>query len=459
MGSTAETSFNKATVAFAVLLSLCCLLRGGVYDTTIAVLLIATLPILYFAFESGRPVHGALLQHAKALLLLLVVILVLQQLGALFASEGTIGQDKAALMQSFGRLLWFMMVFTIALFIGSNEEASRLFFQWLRLSGMVCLAFTFFLTTSDGLPSSTQYSYSHGFINPNNASAYLGIMLLLTLMHIVEYFKRPTKTLRKMFVEFIDKLNIKVITKGCALLFMLLLLLAGLFMTGSRAGVILSLLCGIGLVGMILLKMNARTRTRQRVMLAVMVLVMALTSWSFFNFGDVVTDKIKSDGISSNSRTDIFAAVIPMILQRPILGGGLGSFPGDFQRYRPATISADGVIDKAHNSYLEFAAEMGIPALIGLLMVLGWAAYTLYRGYTQRTEHYLFPALGFCVMAFVGLFSLVDFPLQIPGIAALSIAIVTICVSQTERKFSMSTLDNKPLKRVRIRKRRVKVLD
>jgi len=187
-------------------------------------------------------------------------------------------------------------------------------------------------------------------------------------------------------------------------------------------------------------------------------------TWSFINFGQVITHKLETNGVSSNSRLDIMAAVVPMIADYPLLGTGFGSFPTAFQHYRPTDISADEMIDKAHNSYLEFAAEMGVPALLVLLAALGWVGYQLYRGMRDRRERYVIPTLGLAVWLLGGVYSLVDFPLQIPAIAALFIALMVVCVSQSDPRFSepapptvRGTTSSSG--RVRIRKRRSRKRD
>ncbi|MBW8856839.1 MAG: O-antigen ligase family protein, partial [Bradyrhizobium sp.] len=330
------------------------------------------------------------------------------------------------------------------------------FFQALLVSGSACVAFTFFAATSEGIPATTFNSYHHGLVNPNNAAAYLGIMLLLTLMQVVRYLRRPARITQRSLVILLDRLSVGIVTRGGFLLFSLLLFIAGLFLTASRAGITLSLLVAVAMLVMIAFKSTLNTQRRNLIMSAATLLLLTLTTWSYFNFGQVISYKFRTDGISSNSRTDIITAVMPMIYEHPLLGSGLGSFPSVFQQYRPITVSSDGIIDKAHNSYAEFAAEMGLPAFFMLMGALGWMGAKLYRGFIERKERYVVSAMGLSVWLLVALYSLVDFPLQIPGIAALCLTIVTIAVSQTDRRFSepASRGSVSASQRVRIRKRR-----
>lgn len=467
----AAKRLDDAAIACATMLSVACLARGAVYDSVIALLLLACLPILWMAMASQRPVHHALKTVGILFLAGMALVLCLQQIMPAAAGCGPVWQqvqsitgtdvtpmllcDKAAWLQSIGRLLFFVLTFIIALFVGASESSSRLFLQALLVTGTICIAATFFVTTIDGIPTTTHYSYSHGFINANNASAYLGIMLILALAQAVRFFKFPSKTLRKALLDSIDQLNFRTVLHACFLLFTVLLSLAGLFMTGSRGGIFVSLLCCAVFSFMVMQKLNLRTRLRKAMIVSTVLAMVGILVWSFSNFGQVTVAKLQTDGVSANSRFDIFAAVLPMIGDHPWLGTGLGSFPGAFQPYRPANVSADGIIDKAHNSYLEFAAEMGLPALLMLMVALAWMGWQLYRSTREREERYITPLLGLSVWLLVALYSLIDFPLQIPGIAALCIALATVCVSQTDARFCQSsTTASPPIKRRRIRKRR-----
>lgn len=461
---------DGAAVILAVLLSLACLAKGAVHDSVVAVLLFSLIPVLWLVAGGDRLVHQPLKCLVGGLLTLVLLVLALQWLVAggsdlaLWQAVTTVTgqevkpvtlQDKAAWYQGWGRLLLLVMTFTAALFIGTYESSARLFFQALLVSGTCLVAFTFFSLTSEGVPTTTFYSYRHGFVNPNNAAAYLGIMLLIGVGQAIRFLRIPSGTFYKSLMNMIDQINLWVLTKVGFVIISILLALAGLLMTGSRGGILVTFVCGLLFLHLMVRKIRLERQFRNLILMASMLFGGLILIWSFMNFGHILNNKFAKDGISSNTRMDIAAAVIPMIADHPLLGVGLGGFPGAFQAYRPRDISSDGIIDKAHNSYLEFASEMGIPAFIALMLVLGWVGRTLYRGYQERQERYVMSATGLSVWLFAALYSLMDFPLQIPALAALFTAIMTICVSQTDRRFSEPTTHraHAPRKRVRVRKR------
>ncbi|MFZ4125922.1 MAG: O-antigen ligase family protein [Rickettsiales bacterium] len=473
MAESAQHRLNIVAKACAILLSVLCLAKGAVYDSTIAFALIATLPMLWFALRETKQVHGQLKRLGIVFFSAILAICVLQwifpptgetaalwqELSAISGgdSNATFTLDKAAWLQSVGRTIFLLVIFVLALCIGSTEASARHFLETLLMSGAVCVTLTFSMATSEGVPMTTFYSYSHGFVNPNNAATYMGVMLLIALAHVFRFIKIPPKAFYKIFLEFIDTLSMPIILKGCFLLFALLLAMAGLFMTGSRGGIIVTFLSSALLCVTILFKMNLQSEIRKGIMITAGIVMALISFWIFLNFGQVALNKLTMQGADANSRFDIYAATLPMIAHHPILGSGIGSFSGAFQAYRPHTISSDGIIDKAHNSYLEFAAEMGVPALALLLVVIGIIAYALYRGIREHKEYYVLPTLGLSVLTLGALHSLVDFPLQIPAIAALFIAIVTVCLSQNERPFCVPIeKPPEPTKRVRTRTKRAR---
>ncbi len=146
------------------------------------------------------------------------------------------------------------------------------------------------------------------------------------------------------------------------------------------------------------------------------------------NIVDVSSGLISDQQLSN--RSQVYAATGRMISDYPLLGVGLGSFASTFPVYRPSTITHQCSYEKAHNTYLEIAAEMGLPfaVLLGVFWIGIFAA--LMRGFIIRRRRYIYPAAGASVWLFASLHSFVDFPLQIPGHALAVAAIIGVCAAQ-----------------------------
>ena len=91
----------------------------------------------------------------------------------------------------------------------------------------------------------------------------------------------------------------------------------------------------------------------------------------------------------------------------------------------------DGVVDKAHNTYIEHLVELGIPATaalyLGPVLLFGYCVRGLFA--RQRNQVFGLAAAGATVL--VALHSLVDFSLQIPAVAVTFAAVLAIGVAQS----------------------------
>jgi O-antigen ligase len=155
---------------------------------------------------------------------------------------------------------------------------------------------------------------------------------------------------------------------------------------------------GIGLVGL------ADRKSLRRVFLfGIVFAIIAQTVVLFtmdMNLTDVVVNRVlELEGSTFSGRPDIYASVIQVIKAHPFMGVGMGAIP----MHAPAT-PMGWVPANAHNVYLAYAAEAGIPAAI-LFAILFARILLMSVGNVRavgRVPGYGFIALGSCG-ALVGL--------------------------------------------------------
>ena len=138
---------------------------------------------------------------------------------------------------------------------------------------------------------------------------------------------------------------------------MLFLCLAAMFMTGSRGGVLLSLLALI-VAFVVFFRRHLPRRAGVLGALAgggavVLVLLQLM--------GGGISARFDLEGLADEGRLETYKATVRMIDDHPWLGTGQGTFAYAFPAYRSPNVSIWGVWDLAHNTLLEIAAEMGVP--------------------------------------------------------------------------------------------------
>ena len=114
------------------------------------------------------------------------------------------------------------------------------------------------------------------------------------------------------------------------------------------------------------------------------------------------------------------------ILDHPVAGTGFGAFQDTFPIYRdPESRWREAIWVHAHNGFLELALGLGIPAAVALIttgyaVLLGVARQGLRRQRSLRP----IPILMLGILGFLTGHTLVDFPLQIPGVALYAAAVL-----------------------------------
>jgi O-antigen ligase len=127
---------------------------------------------------------------------------------------------------------------------------------------------------------------------------------------------------------------------------------------------------------------------------------------------------------------------VRMLLHRPVLGWGFGTFSVVYPSFR--SFYTDLSVNAAHNDYVEVATEAG---LVGFALML-WFIYRLYRAGIALTKHWRHrPEATIALAALVGCtgllaHGLMDFNLQVPANAAIFFLIAALATTQTGRRGS-----------------------
>lgn len=245
------------------------------------------------------------------------------------------------------------------------------------------------------------------FYNRNTAAVYFGCCGAAWLALMLEHAKR------RVGLD-LDRVALKFLLRSRQILVSfaaLVVCLVAMFMTRSRAGSAASLI-GWGIVGVCYFFPVLRAKKALLVSAAGAVVGIGIVV-QFLGGG--LAERIGVEGVSDEGRWYAYRSSWQMIMSAPWLGKGLGSFPWAFPPYRSPHVSVWGVWDRAHNTLLEIAVEVGLP-MAGLVLIT-WAAVglILVRQVRQQKGDITVSAavLGMFVAATVH--TMVDFPLQVPG--------------------------------------------
>jgi O-antigen ligase len=267
------------------------------------------------------------------------------------------------------------------------------------------------------------------FINRNTAAVYFGCCAIIWLLILVERVRQRLPPGATISLALISR-SIQSLRHGAWIGFLAFFLcLVAMFLTGSRAGALLSLLVGAGALS------RLAWRTIRFGWKSIGVLAAAAGALFIIVqlLGAGVVGRLDNEGLASGGRLETYHSTLTMIGDHPWLGTGLGSFAWSYPAYRSSDLTARGTWDRAHSTPLEIASDMGLP-LAGMV-VAGWAgafAVLAFGLWTRKRDHIILVA-ALAVASLGILHSMIDFSLQIPGFAIVVFAIVGAGLAQSFR--------------------------
>jgi O-antigen ligase len=249
------------------------------------------------------------------------------------------------------------------------------------------------------------------YVNHNH---YAGLMEMLTPFPLVLAATHFTKGSRKIAVAGIAAL-----------------MAGSIFLSGSRGGMA-AFVAQMVVLGVLLVR-NREGSWKQPLMLgAFLALVIVFLVWLGNN---ELTRRLVS--IHSEAREEINGGVrlsidrdcLRMLLKRPFLGWGLGTFPIVYPEFR--SFYTTFFVNQAHNDYLQLLVETGLAGF----SIAVWFLVLVFRQAAGKLKNWTETASGAMTMAAllgcVGILvhSLLDFNLQIPANAALFYVLCAIAAS------------------------------
>ena len=262
------------------------------------------------------------------------------------------------------------------------------------------------------------------FVNRNSYATFAGLGLVAATALLVRDLRRachgalPAPEQRRRAGEYLT-------TRGAVPAGAMLLITTSLLLSHSRAGLAST---AIALLTFALLTgLSRRAAIGRTIRLLLLAAIPALCVLTMTGSGTLL--RLLDAGDDAALRLRLLERALTATADAPLLGAGLGSFPDIFQIHRTTDIRDPQ--QHAHNSYLESALELGLPAAGLLLAAAAAPALLCMRGLLRRRRDRTLPCLGLAATMLVALHAAVDFSPQIPAVAALYALLMGIAGAQS----------------------------
>ncbi|UIP07365.1 O-antigen ligase family protein [Erythrobacter sp. SDW2] len=227
--------------------------------------------------------------------------------------------------------------------------------------------------------------------------------------------------------------------KGLLALAPLVFLVPVIFLAGSRAGLIcagLGLLLAMGLIAQAPLvpqnfALGKQVRLSRTALLGGLGLFLAaLVGIVILSSRALALDRLFDDGALENLRVQVFPTLTEMAGDMVVWGSGFGSFEYVYRIYEPVALLGPKYLNNAHNDWLQFVIEGGLPAvviLLGSVLAMGVKTFAAWRAEAGELRRRRLMAAG--IMLLLAVASLVDYPVRVPSVmvvAALAFATLWI---------------------------------
>ena len=201
-----------------------------------------------------------------------------------------------------------------------------------------------------------------------------------------------------------------------------------IYLTGSRAGIIIMLISFFVFAQMsFYVTQSTQVRKRVKYILLAITLVVVFMGWQN------TYKRFMNTNFENAARFQRWPNTMRMVTDFPVFGTGFGTYRYAYFLY---DTSEEGWSTHAHNDLLETISDGGLIGALLLLFILGLFIFSLLRMWEQR-HHPQVKMIGIGI--FTGLFaaffhSLLDFSLRIPANVLIFVLLLVLGVKMAKYK-------------------------
>jgi O-antigen ligase len=326
------------------------------------------------------------------------------------------------------RLTTYILCGMLAYIFGQDATKARQFHTAFLITGMaICLyGLVVYMLNTKSILWFDKWAYQDDltatFVNRNHFAIYAAVILATGFSRLLHEWRelihgvKPTARLAAI--------RHWVMQRGIIWVLLLVLILASIIFSHSRAGLILAI---IGLVLSLLFAQIYARRYGQAAITCLVAIVGAVLIVTVFSPQDDRFAGLLVD-YSSRDRATVYGIMLQAIHDNPLLGHGLNGFQAVFRLYQQGMFWD---FNRGHSDVLESVLDLGIPAAACLWGALALCLSGLWHGVRHRRRHGIYPIIGLTSGLIILLHSGVDFSLQIPGISCTFATLIGIGLAQS----------------------------
>ena len=360
-----------------------------------------------------------------------------------FNAAGSVSLNPPAGLDGLARGIAYLAAFAAAAVLGRTMSGASLLLQGLALSGIAVCTYglaTAALGNTDvlTLPKSAYFdSLTASFINRNSFATFAGLTTLTCLAVLLERLGEvPGPGRAKRLDRWRAFVNLTLMPRW-GYLAGALIAFSALVLSHSRAGLACTLLGALIFIG----SLSTSRRGSKGMLVATTLAVLLVASTVFSFLGEGVGERFARGEGDANLRQTLYAVTGRAVMDNALLGTGIGTFEDVFRIYRTPELPLNigSRVDHAHNTWLQLALELGLPAFLPLPLLALWLGSRYVKGIRTRRRGVVFPSLGLAAITLVGTHALVDFSLEIPAVTLLTALIAGATLGQSRADRSSAT--------------------
>ena len=326
----------------------------------------------------------------------------------------------------------FMILFCWLIFIYCNSAAriKKLIYAVI-CAGVFQALYASYLNLSPDVVSPI-FGYKHTdraigtFTYSNFLANYLALCLCLGIGVLVSELKRNNGKGKNTLKQTLRAWAEILLSSKIVLRISLIIIIVALILTRSRMGNSAFFIALMVVSFLALFVYNNKPKAFKLLIVSFFIIDLIIIGAIF----DVekVKQRISETSITSETRDEVVRDSIPLILDKPLLGSGGGTFYTAFPAYQSEPYS--GYYDNAHNDYIQFAVELGIPATAALGLLVLYCLWLCVATMRKRKTA-LFQGVAFgCAIAIIDmlLHSSVDYSLQAGANSMLFMVILCLAI-------------------------------